>query len=105
MNLTESVGKAPTYIKICFFQGTLEDGTEFDSSIPRGVPLTFTLGSGQVIKGWDQGLLNMCEGEQRKLVIPPELAYGVAGAPPKIPKSATLTFHVDLVQIERKDEL
>lgn len=86
-------------------QGTLEDGTEFDSSIPRGNPLTFTLGSGQVIKGWDQGLIGMCEGEQRKLVIPPELAYGAAGAPPKIPKSATLTFHVDLVKIERKDEL
>ncbi|CAH0596248.1 unnamed protein product [Chrysodeixis includens] len=87
------------------YTGTLEDGTEFDSSIPRGNPLTFTLGSGQVIKGWDQGLMGMCEGEQRKLVIPPELAYGEAGAPPKIPKSATLTFHVDLVKIERKDEL
>lgn len=49
--------------------------------------------------------MGMCEGEQRKLVIPPELAYGEAGAPPKIPKSATLTFHVDLVKIERKDEL
>lgn len=87
------------------YTGTLEDGTEFDSSIPRGNPLTFTLGSGQVIKGWDQGLIGMCEGEQRKLVIPPELAYGEAGAPPKIPKSATLIFHVDLVKIERKDEL
>ncbi|XP_046971968.1 peptidyl-prolyl cis-trans isomerase FKBP2 [Vanessa cardui] len=87
------------------YTGTLDDGTEFDSSIPRGNPLTFTLGSGQVIKGWDQGLIGMCEGEQRKLVIPPELAYGEAGAPPKIPKSATLTFHVDLVKIERKDEL
>ncbi|XP_059051821.1 peptidyl-prolyl cis-trans isomerase FKBP2 [Achroia grisella] len=87
------------------YTGTLDDGTEFDSSIPRGNPLTFTLGSGQVIKGWDQGLMGMCEGEQRKLVIPPELGYGDAGAPPKIPKSATLTFHVDLVKIERKDEL
>ncbi|CAG4960221.1 unnamed protein product [Colias eurytheme] len=87
------------------YTGTLEDGTEFDSSIPRGNPLTFSLGAGQVIKGWDQGLIGMCEGEQRKLVIPPELAYGEAGAPPKIPKSATLTFHVDLVKIERKDEL
>ncbi|KAG6462954.1 hypothetical protein O3G_MSEX013559 [Manduca sexta] len=87
------------------YTGTLDDGTEFDSSIPRGNPLTFTLGSGQVIKGWDQGLIGMCEGEQRKLVIPPELAYGEAGAPPKIPKSATLTFHVDLVKIERRDEL
>ncbi|CAH0731969.1 unnamed protein product, partial [Brenthis ino] len=87
------------------YTGTLEDGTEFDSSVSRGNPLTFNLGAGQVIKGWDQGLLGMCEGEQRKLVIPPELAYGEAGAPPKIPKSATLTFHVDLVKIERRDEL
>ncbi|CAB4020001.1 peptidyl-prolyl cis-trans isomerase FKBP2 [Paramuricea clavata] len=55
------------------YTGTLKDGTEFDSSIPRGDPFVFTLGTGQVIKGWDQGLLNMCEGEKRKLVIPPSL--------------------------------
>merc|ERR1712202_32168 len=55
------------------YTGTLQDGTEFDSSIPRGEPLSFTLGSGQVIKGWDQGLLAMCAGEKRKLVIPPDL--------------------------------
>ncbi|XP_049883945.1 peptidyl-prolyl cis-trans isomerase FKBP2-like [Pectinophora gossypiella] len=87
------------------YTGTLEDGTEFDSSIPRGNPLTFTLGSRQVIKGWDQGLLGMCEGEQRKLVIPPELAYGAKGSPPKIPAHATLIFHVELVKIKRNDEL
>ncbi|KAF0296601.1 Peptidyl-prolyl cis-trans isomerase FKBP2 [Amphibalanus amphitrite] len=87
------------------YTGTLEDGTEFDSSIPRGQPLTFTLGSGQVIKGWDQGLIGMCEGEKRKLVIPPDLGYGSSGAPPKIPGGATLVFEVDLVKIERKEEL
>lgn len=87
------------------YTGTLEDGTEFDSSIPRGQPLTFTLGSGQVIKGWDQGLIGMCEGEKRKLVIPADLGYGSSGAPPKIPGGATLVFEVDLVKIERKDEL
>ncbi|XP_037071962.1 peptidyl-prolyl cis-trans isomerase FKBP2-like [Pollicipes pollicipes] len=87
------------------YTGTLEDGTEFDSSVPRGQPLTFTLGSGQVIKGWDQGLIGMCEGERRKLVIPPDLGYGSSGAPPKIPGGATLIFEVDLVKIERKDEL
>uniref|UniRef100_A0A182RYC9 peptidylprolyl isomerase n=1 Tax=Anopheles funestus TaxID=62324 RepID=A0A182RYC9_ANOFN len=87
------------------YTGTLEDGTEFDSSIPRGNPLTFTLGMGQVIKGWDQGLLGMCEGEKRKLVIPPELGYGERGAGEKIPPNSVLIFEVELVKIERKTEL
>lgn len=87
------------------YRGTLEDGTEFDSSYNRGDPLTFTLGSGQVIRGWDQGLLAMCVGEKRKLVIPPDLAYGSRGAPPTIPGDATLTFEVELVKIDRKTEL
>ncbi|XP_055541187.1 peptidyl-prolyl cis-trans isomerase FKBP2 [Wyeomyia smithii] len=87
------------------YTGTLEDGTEFDSSLPRGEPLTFTLGMGQVIKGWDQGLLNMCEGEKRKLVIPPELGYGARGAGEKIPPNSVLVFEVELVKIERKTEL
>ncbi|XP_064623677.1 peptidyl-prolyl cis-trans isomerase FKBP2-like [Lineus longissimus] len=82
------------------YTGKLEDGTEFDSSIPRGEPFVFTLGAGQVIKGWDQGLLNMCEGEKRKLVIPSDLGYGDRGAPPKIPGGATLVFEVELIQIE-----
>lgn len=87
------------------YKGTLEDGTEFDTSYKRGEPLTFTLGSGQVIRGWDQGLLGMCEGEKRKLVIPPDLGYGAAGAPPTIPGDAVLTFEVKLIKIERKSEL
>ncbi|XP_077301220.1 peptidyl-prolyl cis-trans isomerase FKBP2 [Arctopsyche grandis] len=87
------------------YTGTLTDGTEFDSSLPRNQPLTFTLGSGQVIKGWDQGLMGMCEGEKRKLIIPPDLGYGANGAPPKIPGDATLKFVVELVKIERKNEL
>ncbi|XP_076312743.1 peptidyl-prolyl cis-trans isomerase FKBP2-like [Tachypleus tridentatus] len=87
------------------YKGTLEDGTEFDSSYKRDQPLTFTLGSGQVIRGWDQGLLGMCEGEKRKLVIPSDLGYGASGAPPTIPGDATLIFEVDLVKIERKTEL
>merc|ERR1711935_805258 len=87
------------------YTGKLEDGTEFDSSIPRGQPLQFTLGSGQVIKGWDQGLLGMCVGEKRKLVIPPELGYGSSGAPPKIPGNSVLVFEVELTKIDRKDEL
>merc|ERR1711893_333829 len=87
------------------YTGKLESGEEFDSSIPRGEPFTFTLGAGQVIKGWDQGLLGMCEGEKRKLVIPPDLGYGDRGAGEKIPGGATLVFDVELIKIERKDEL
>ncbi|KAK7504312.1 hypothetical protein BaRGS_00004616 [Batillaria attramentaria] len=86
------------------YTGKLEDGTEFDSSLTRNQPFTFTLGAGQVIKGWDQGLLGMCEGEKRKLVIPSEMGYGDNGAPPKIPGGATLVFEVELLKIERKDE-
>ncbi|XP_022083218.1 peptidyl-prolyl cis-trans isomerase FKBP2-like isoform X2 [Acanthaster planci] len=87
------------------YTGTLQDGTEFDSSIPRGSPFVFTLGAGQVIKGWDQGLLNMCVGEKRKLVIPSDLGYGDRGSPPKIPGGATLIFEVELMKIYRKKEL
>ncbi|KAK4871831.1 hypothetical protein RN001_015955 [Aquatica leii] len=87
------------------YKGSLENGEEFDSSYAHGQPLTFTLGSGQVIKGWDQGLVGMCVGEQRKLVIPSELGYGKSGAPPKIPPDVTLTFHVELIKIEDRDEL
>lgn len=87
------------------YTGKLEDGTEFDSSIPRKEPFVFTLGAGQVIKGWDQGLLGMCIGEKRKLVIPSEMGYGDRGAPPKIPGGATLIFEVELIDIKRQDEL
>ncbi|XP_036908936.1 peptidyl-prolyl cis-trans isomerase FKBP2 isoform X3 [Sturnira hondurensis] len=88
-----------------FAKGKLEDGTEFDSSLPQNQPFVFSLGTGQVIKGWDQGLLGMCEGEKRKLVIPSELGYGERGAPPKIPGGATLVFEVELLKIERRSEL
>ncbi|PVD26778.1 hypothetical protein C0Q70_14456 [Pomacea canaliculata] len=87
------------------YTGKLEDGTEFDSSLSRNSPFVFTLGAGQVIKGWDQGLLGMCEGEKRKLVIPSDMGYGDKGAPPKIPGGATLVFEVELLQIERKEDL
>ncbi|KRT85585.1 hypothetical protein AMK59_2344, partial [Oryctes borbonicus] len=66
------------------YRGTFENGTEFDTSHIRQIPFTFTVGSGQVIKGWDQGLIGMCTGELRKLVIPPELGYGDHGVPPTI---------------------
>eukprot|EP01134_Creolimax_fragrantissima_P003211 CFRG3211T1 len=89
------------------YKGTLEDGTEFDQSYKRGSPLPFKLGAGHVIKGWDQGLLDMCIGEKRKLTIPSHLAYGERGYPGLIPGGATLVFEAELVSInsERKSEL
>jgi FKBP-type peptidyl-prolyl cis-trans isomerase len=84
------------------YTGTLQDGTVFDSSVGKK-PLTFTLGAGQVIKGWESGVLGMCVGEIRKLQIPPELGYG-SSAVGKIPKNSVLIFEVELIKIERKDE-
>jgi FKBP-type peptidyl-prolyl cis-trans isomerase len=74
-------------------------GQQFDSSIGRG-PFTFTLGAGMVIGGWDQGLVGMKVGGKRRLVIPPELAYGAAGRSPTIPGNATLVFDVDLLGVQ-----
>ncbi|KAK3706184.1 hypothetical protein LTR37_012885 [Vermiconidia calcicola] len=83
------------------YRGTLQStGVEFDASYNRGIPFKFTLGSGQVIKGWDEGLLDMCPGEGRRLIIPPGLGYGDRGAPPAIPGGATLVFETELVDIE-----
>ncbi|MBI1984709.1 MAG: FKBP-type peptidyl-prolyl cis-trans isomerase [Candidatus Wildermuthbacteria bacterium] len=79
--------------------GTLTDGTKFDSSYDRGLPLSFVLGQGQVIAGWDQGILGMKIGGKRKLTIPPSLAYGEAGAGGVIPPNATLIFEVELVEV------
>lgn len=84
------------------YQGTLTDGAVFDSSYERGDPIEFKLGSGQVIKGWDQGLLAMCVGEKRRLKIPSKLGYGDRGSPPKIPGGATLIFETELVAVNGK---
>ena len=81
------------------YTGWLVDGTKFDSSVDRGQPFTFLLGAGAVIKGWDEGVAGMKIGGVRKLIAPPDLAYGASGRPPVIPPSATLIFEVELLGV------
>jgi FKBP-type peptidyl-prolyl cis-trans isomerase FkpA len=101
--IKEGTGKVPKpedNVEV-HYHGTLIDGTVFDSSKDRGTKVTFPLN--RVIKGWTEGLQLIKEGGSVKLVIPASLAYGDAGAPPKIPGGATLIFDVELFQIKKKD--
>ncbi len=82
------------------YTGTLTNGDKFDSSRDSGSPFEFTLGKGQVIKGWDQGVVGMKVGGKRKLTIPSSLAYGDRGAGAKIPPGATLNFDIELLAIK-----
>jgi FKBP-type peptidyl-prolyl cis-trans isomerase len=82
------------------YTGKFQDGKVFDSSVSRGDPLTFRLGVGQVIKGWDEGIALMKVGGKAQLTIPPELAYGERGASGVIPPNATLVFDVELVAVK-----
>ena len=94
--------EAQDYNKVVVnYTGSLQDGSIFDSSLNSGrEPFTFTLGVGSVIKGWDLGVKGMKVGGKRKLTIPPELGYGDQGAGDVIPPGATLTFEVDLLEVE-----
>ncbi len=85
---------------VIHYKGTLTNGKQFDSSYDRGQPFETKIGVGQVIKGWDQGVAGMKIGGKRKLIIPSELGYGAAGAPPAIPANATLVFEVELLKVE-----
>lgn len=86
------------------YEGTLEDGKEFDSSYKRGDPFSFQLGQGMVIAGWEQGIVGMCKGEIRNLVIPSHLGYGDSGYPPIIPEKATLKFKIELIGFDDESE-
>jgi FKBP-type peptidyl-prolyl cis-trans isomerase len=89
------VGKTVT----AHYTGTLTNGSKFDSSKDRGQPFSFRLGAGQVIRGWDEGLVGMREGGVRKLTIPPHMGYGDRAAG-RIPPNSTLLFEIELIKVE-----
>lgn len=83
------------------YTGTLTDGSKFDSSRDHGMPFTFVIGQNKVIKGWDEGVMTMKVGGQRKLIVPPDLGYGAQGTPGgPIPSNATLNFDVELLEVK-----
>jgi FKBP-type peptidyl-prolyl cis-trans isomerase FkpA len=84
---------------VVHYAGWLPNGEQFDNSRERNEPFNFLVGAGRVIAGWDEGVAGMKVGGRRKLVVPPNLGYGTAGAPPDIPPGATLVFDVELLDV------
>lgn len=87
-------------VKVNYAGWLLEEGVRFDSSYDRGTPFEFTIGAGEVIKGWELGVVGMKVGGKRQLRIPPDLGYGFRGQPPSIPRNAYLIFDVELLEVE-----
>ncbi|MBD3226325.1 MAG: FKBP-type peptidyl-prolyl cis-trans isomerase [Caldithrix sp.] len=85
---------------VVHYTGWTMDGKKFDSSVDKGQPFSFTIGKGEVIAGWDEGISTMKEGGKRRLFIPSELAYGERGIPGVIPPNAMLVFDAELLSIE-----
>jgi FKBP-type peptidyl-prolyl cis-trans isomerase FkpA len=99
---TGKAAKAGDTVRV-HYTGTLMSGAKFDSSRDRGTPFDFVLGTGGVIKGWDQGVVGMKVGGKRRLVIPQAFGYGEAGSPPNIPPKAGLKFDIELLDVNPKD--